>query len=446
MTRRVRSPRLWILALLAVAGAAGGYGLARWKRELPRPETLTAVPRELIREVSATGRVRAREEVTVSVETSGRIALVPVTVGDAVAEGDLLVSLDAEILVLDVAEAEATLASARVSSEDAVRHATDARTNILVANIVTFDKFRQAVRNAKIELDQTEEVRQQEIRESGDESARARTALLNVRKAQSVFASARAAFREELAVARQREDEAAKALERANAELAEVLQAARSAPGQSVLGARALRADAHRRRAEVRAPIAGIVSAVEAMVGEFASVAEPLVTILTAAPHDVVAELPEYDAVTLSVGQRAEVTLDAYGPATRFEAIVRRIDPAGTLIEGVTTFRTTLAIRTDDPRIKPGMTANLVVRASAKDAVLAVPQRALITKQGRTIMRILRSEGTIEEREVETGLRGSDGFVEITKNLASGEQVVLFLPEEARAPGNSFGFSRRRGD
>jgi len=78
-----------------------------------------------------------------------------------------------------------------------------------------------------------------------------------------------------------------------------------------------------------------------------------------------------------------------------------------------------------DGRIKPGMTANISVKGPSQANVLVIPQRAVISKNGNRFVRVLKGK-EIVETEVKTGLRGSDGNVEITDGLKNGDIVILF--------------------
>jgi len=74
------------------------------------------------------------------------------------------------------------------------------------------------------------------------------------------------------------------------------------------------------------------------------------------------------------------------------------------------------------------MTANINIQSAKKDNVIALPQRALIREDGKKYVRVLRGEA-IERVEVETGLQGSDGNIEILSGIEEGDKVIVFLQE-----------------
>jgi len=74
--------------------------------------------------------------------------------------------------------------------------------------------------------------------------------------------------------------------------------------------------------------------------------------------------------------------------------------------------------------VKPGMTADLVIKVDFKENVLIIPEKAAQKKDNRVIVEVLRNE-VIEERDIEIGLRGSDDMVEVISGLNEGEKIIL---------------------
>jgi len=196
----------------------------------------------------------------------------------------------------------------------------------------------------------------------------------------------------------------------------------------------------------LKAPISGIITRIEAKPGEIimpgsstSDTQKSLVTIISEGTFEIEADIPEVDIAKVKVGDSAKITLDAYGSDVEFEAVVMSVDPAETIIEGVSTYKTTLVFITEDERIKPGMTANIDILTAEKDNVVAIPQRAIVTKDGSKVVRILNTvtdpqhpDKTIEQLDtvtVETGLKGSSGDVEIISGMNEGDKVVVYIKE-----------------
>jgi multidrug resistance efflux pump len=174
--------------------------------------------------------------------------------------------------------------------------------------------------------------------------------------------------------------------------------------------------------AYLKAPIAGIVASKGKQVGEQVAVTDQVFYLMGRGGLEIVANIPEIDIAKISVGDPAEVLLDAYGTDTRFKAVVSSIDPAETIVDGVATYRVKFDFDQNEVQARSGMSAEVKITTDARSEVLAVPQRAVV--QGKGKVRVLRGE-VVEEREVSLGLRGSDGRTEVLSGLSEGDTIVI---------------------
>jgi HlyD family secretion protein len=168
----------------------------------------------------------------------------------------------------------------------------------------------------------------------------------------------------------------------------------------------------------IRSPIAGIVTKQDAEIGEIAQPNTPLVAVISGGQLEIEANVPEVDMAKMNVGDPASITLDAYGDDVVFAGRVAAIDPAETVVEGVPTYRTTFTFAEPDPTIKPGLTANLTVIADQKEQALIIPQQLIVYRDGKKFVTVHLGPDATEEREVRTGIRGTDGTIEILSGLA----------------------------
>jgi len=173
-------------------------------------------------------------------------------------------------------------------------------------------------------------------------------------------------------------------------------------------------------------PINGIITKNEAKVGEIVPANTPIISIISDSKLQIEAYVPEADIAKVKINDLAEVTLDAYGKDVLFEAKVVSIDPAETIIEGVSTYKTVLEFTKEDAKIKSGMTANTDIITARKENVLYIPQRAVITKDKEKIVRKIDNNNQITEVKVETGLKDSDGNIEVLSGLSEGEKIVVY--------------------
>lgn len=179
-------------------------------------------------------------------------------------------------------------------------------------------------------------------------------------------------------------------------------------------------------------PIRGVVTELHLQEGETAGAGVPVVEILSEGTFELEVFIPEADIARVKLGDQAEVTFDAFERGDVFMAEVIRISLSETVREGVPTYKTTLVI-TKSPdgtrTLRAGMTADIDITTDERTNVLTVPTRSVITDGARTYVRVIRAEGDPEERSVVTGLRGSDGDIEILEGLSEGEVIVLYTPE-----------------
>lgn len=152
-----------------------------------------------------------------------------------------------------------------------------------------------------------------------------------------------------------------------------------------------------------------------------------MISIISEDSYEVEIFIPEVDIAKVSVDDTAEITLDAYTNDDIFNAIVISIDPAETVIEGVSTYKVVLSfVDSKDERIRSGMTADTVIFTDEKKDVLAVPTRAVITENGQKYIRTLDG-GEIKKIPINTGMRSSDGRIEIIEGLDGGETIITFI-------------------
>jgi len=177
----------------------------------------------------------------------------------------------------------------------------------------------------------------------------------------------------------------------------------------------------------LRAPFRGTITDVSVEMGEIISAGNPVVSLISSDNFEVEANVPEADIAKIKVGDSAILTLDAYGSDTFFEAVITSIDPGEITIEGVSTYRVTLRFKESDSRIRSGLTTDINILTDKREQVVAIPQRSIINKDGIQLVRLLNSDGNTTDVEVETGLRSSDGNIEIVSGIKEGDKVVIPL-------------------
>lgn len=177
-------------------------------------------------------------------------------------------------------------------------------------------------------------------------------------------------------------------------------------------------------------PIDGIVIRRTADPGETVvlNLNSPVLTI--AKENDLIIEsnVPESDILKLAIGQKVDVTLDALTLEDVFSAEVSEIDPASTVIQDVVYYRIKSKFDNLDSRFKVGMSANVNIHTAEADNVLMIPVRAVQTEGNNKFVKALNPDGkTTTKIQVQTGLQGDEGMVEIKSGLRGGQKVVTFV-------------------
>ena len=192
----------------------------------------------------------------------------------------------------------------------------------------------------------------------------------------------------------------------------------------------------HIKETTLKSPTEGQIAKINKKLGEIVQLTEAVISLISASPFQIKVDIYEEDVVKINVGNLVDITLTAF-PNQTLKGKVVSIDPAEKLIGGVVYYEITI-----DPapvleegeqqdklqeiwgEVKPGMTADVLIRTISKENVLIIPEAAIEKKDGKTIVQVLIGK-TPQEREIEIGLIGSDDMVEVLSGLKEGEEVVI---------------------
>ena len=298
-------------------------------KEVPLTVSVAEPVREsIVRLVQAPGDVEAVLEVEISSEIVSKIEEMPVEEGDKVKRGDLLCRLDDRNLRADVESAEA-----RISQ--------------LQAAIVQADADLE-----KAERDLTRQVQLSENDATSDIELRDHKTLRDKFKA--------------MRAQRQFELEQAQALlKRINEDLLKTV---------------------------IRSPIDGVISRLNAKQGEVVvtgTMNNPgtvIMSISDLSRMQVKARIDEIDVPLVKPDQPARLYLQA-DPDRPVAARVARVASKGvkSLGRDVVNFETLLDVLSDDPRIKPGMTANVEIEVAREDQAITIPVEAVVHRMRKEL-------------------------------------------------------------
>jgi len=221
------------------------------------------------------------------------------------------------------------------------------------------------------------------------------------------------------------------------ADLAQVVVATRGvdiAPLQAQLGQARADLDAASARlskTELRAPITGVVTAVQFDVGELASAGSVVMTVQNTQldAYMVTVQISESDIAKIEVDQVAEMTFDAFGDDIIVEGRVMAIDPAEQAVEGVVFYEVDVSLGEGIAGMKPGMSVDVTIFTNQLDDTLYVTQRAILEHDNVPYVRIPTDIG-YEERTIEKGLRADGGLIQIVSGIEEGESVITSIKEQ----------------
>lgn len=192
--------------------------------------------------------------------------------------------------------------------------------------------------------------------------------------------------------------------------------------------------------ATLKAPFAGVVTAVDVVPGSTAS--STAVSLVNENALHVELKLSENNVTKAAVGQTVNLTSDAIS-GWKAEGTVSYVSASGTTSNGVVTYLVRVDFQNPDSKVKVGMTLNVDIIAAQKKDVLIVPQSAVLREGTGHIVQILGADGKKQNVTVETGL--TDGtHTEIVKGLTEGQQIVA-LPSSTGTTTSSSNNNRPGG-
>jgi RND family efflux transporter MFP subunit len=190
----------------------------------------------------------------------------------------------------------------------------------------------------------------------------------------------------------------------------------------------------------IRAPLTGTVLTVPVAEGQIvvgaASVnsGTTLMTLADLSQMMIVANINQVDVARLSAGKKVVFSADPL-PGVMMSGVIERVAPVAAVKNNVKSFEVRVRIEALDPRLRPGMTANLTFDLGGVSDALAVPVTAVFSDgDTRNVVYVQGTPGNQEpeKRVVEIGLSNFD-FAEVKSGLSDGDVVLLNKPAAQRS-------------
>jgi HlyD family secretion protein len=355
---------------------------------------------DVIRKVSASGKVRALNTIKVGAEVSGQITKVYVDFNSRVQAGQVLAEIDPTRVRARVEQSEAQVAVARANLQQTLANVARAR--------------------AELEIQERDFDRQKALAERGFVSK----AGLDI--AQSKLNSARNA----LQVALAQTQSGGAQIRQGNAELSS--------------------ATLDLNRTVIVAPASGVIinKLVEPGTTVAASFQTPNLFEIAAdtAKMQVEASVDEADIGQIRTGQMVSFTVDSY-PDDVFKAKVRQVRQAPVEAQNVVSYLVIIDVDNVKGKLLPGMTANVEIITDVRTNVTRVPTNAMrfrprlvdrpqpaaekpasdTTKKGNALPKVyLVGDDPYrpERRAIRTGLQGEE-YTEVVSGLKKGDKVLV---------------------
>ncbi len=372
-----KTSRRFFLFLLAIAVLATWFWWAN--RSKPVEVAVATVEKGTVEKTVANtraGTVKACRRAKLSPSAGGQIASLPVSEGEAVKRGQLLLELWNKDLTaqLDLTRQEATSAAAtaraRCIEADQSRREADRLQKLLGRKLVSEEQLDRAVSSA---------------------------------------------------------DSAGAACEAARAN---------AAVSQARVGV----TEATLEKTRLIAPFDGVVAEINGELNEYVTpspigiATPPAIDLIANRCFYLTAPIDEVDVAGIGVGQSARVTLDAFGER-RFRGSVRRI--ADYVLDLEKQARTVdVEVEFVDPadieQLLAGYSADVEIILDVRKDTLRIPTEAVM--DGDSVYVLDPAAGLVERRQVRTGTANWD-HTEVTEGLEEGELVVTSVDREGLADG-----------
>jgi HlyD family secretion protein len=396
---------LVIVVLVGIALVRGGSG------RLPEV-TVEGIGRQTIIEtVTASGKIQPEVDVKISAEVSGLIFELPVKEGDQVEQGQLLVGINPDLYESALNRAEAAVNSSRSALAGAKARKVQAEAQLLAAERA-WERSQQLFQQGAIsQADYDQALSTFEVSKAEVEAANQ-----NIVSAEFSIRSAEASRRE---------------------------------------------AADNLKRTRLIAPQSGTVTALtkevgEAVLGTSMMQGETIMRISDLTRMEVNVEVNESDIIRVSLGDTAIVEVDAFRN-DKFKGVVTEIgntalnalDNLSASLNQVTNFGVKIRILPEsydhlvnekgESPFRPGMSATVEVRTDRADDALAIPLKAITTRNDtssatRPTDKALASnetflcvfvyeDGKAKLRVIETGIQ-DNRFMEVKKGVTEGDLII----------------------
>lgn len=351
-------------------------------------ETHRAVRGDLVQTVVASGRITTPQRVAVGAVITGRVMRIPVSEGQSVKRGDVLIELDDNDERAAAAQARAAVAQ----GEAKVRQLREVGLPAAEQNLI---QAQANLTQARRQFERTKE-----LKAKGFVShAALDDAQRNLDVAESQLRAARLQVQSNSP---------------AGSEFALALTAL--AQARASLGLAQARLD----QTVIRAPEAGTLIARAVEPGNVVQPGKELMALAPAGETQVVVQIDEKNLAQLKLGQKALGSADAY-PRERFAAELAYINPGIDALRGSVEVK--LRIPNPPDYLRQDMTVSVDIEVARSRGTVVVPADAVRDANGAQPWVLAVDGWRASRRAVKLGLKG-DGRIEVLEGVAPDERLI----------------------
>ncbi len=180
----------------------------------------------------------------------------------------------------------------------------------------------------------------------------------------------------------------------------------------------------------LRAPLDGTITKIDIKLGDFVPANQQVMTLQNVDSLYVESNVNEADISEVRVGQKVNITFEAFGKGKIYPAELSLVDLAATTKDGVVNYKVR-ALLDGVEQVRPGMTADLEIITAAADTSPFVPTRYINEIGGEAVITVVQGEKKFltEQRKVVLGIKGDGGIVQILSGVAIGDRVGIVSEE-----------------
>ncbi len=374
----------------------------------------------ITKSVSYSGKIQASESVSVISKLTGTVTNTYKEVGDTVSVGETLYRVDDTDVNLAISQAEAQANAANL----AVKSAENAKNNITGSQYdQSLLSLQSSIDNLQTSLDSANE--SLAFAQSNYENAKV---LYNAGAMSKVdFDSAELQYNTTKSQVTQLESQLNQAKQSyeitKNNTVAESQNTASIGIEQAQASAKTanLAVESARKNLEYvapTAPISGVVSAKNAVVGQMISTGTVAYTVSNIDTVVASVSVSENIINDLQIGDTVNVKINSLGQ--ELQGTITEINPVA---DQTSTYPIKIEIQNPDHEIKPGMFCEVEIVTDNTTNTITVPREAVLNNMGQQYVYIVEN-GVANSHEVETGVDNGES-IEIVSGVTPGDKVIV---------------------